>query len=379
MSSIPELIPEIELRLAICNSELGKLGHPRSTKASQLDCMVALASKFEKLSTYALDGRYEKLPEDPELKVRKIVHEALERFTHELDGYTWCAGGYFGDSRENGVELDTLEEELWEDQILDDSRFSEIGEVIRQNRGKEPPGEVNPCVMGILWNRRTQGWEDFAVKLIDELVRSIGVAVGGIFKNICPDEELRNNTRQWLSEHLDSIYASARAELEKIVSDENNGFLWTNQDRLSLIHKFANERIRSMSDRLWEPYVTANRDASRLSLERKIKAWIGKRSNISAIFKTYDLILSYYLVALNRFIDNIGHQVVERHLLGPTSPLRIFQPEYIVRTLQEDDELLRKIAGENENKVAERAALNAEKVSLEKALSTARTYGYGLN
>jgi len=89
--------------------------------------------------------------------------------------------------------------------------------------------------------------------------------------------------------------------------------------------------------------------------------------------------LSYYLVALNRFIDNIGHQVVERHLLGPTSPLRIFQPEYVVRTLQEDDELLRKIAGENENKVAERAALNVEKFSLEKALSTARTYGYGLN
>jgi hypothetical protein len=44
--------------------------------------------------------------------------------------------------------------------------------------------------------------------------------------------------------------------------------------------------------------------------------------------------------------------------------------------LQEDDAQLQKLAGENENKVAERLVLMAEKASLEKALSTARNFGF---
>jgi hypothetical protein len=109
---------------------------------------------------------------------------------------------------------------------------------------------------------------------------------------------------------------------------------------------------------------------------KKVNLWLAANSHIVAIFDTHDGLASYYEISMYRFIDNVGHQVIERHLLGPTSPLRIFTPGYVVETLQEDHALLNTIAAEKESKLAERAALVAEENSLKVALEAAREYGY---
>lgn len=142
------------------------------------------------------------------------------------------------------------------------------------------------------------------------------------------------------------------------------------------------EHIQKSSDAHFEHLVSQlvtlvqGESHDRRSISKNVKIWLGKRKDISAVFDTYDRLAAYYSVAMHRFIDNFGHQVIERHLLGPNSPLCILQPSYVVRMLQEDDETLQRLAGENRDKMAERTALDSEKVSLENALSTARNYGF---
>jgi hypothetical protein len=367
-NSIPELVPEIKQQLEKCKSKLDQYGRPRDSKAAQLDCMVNLASEYHKLSIYALDGHYDKLPKKSEVKVRKIIQDSLERFQKKM------LERFLRDFPSETFELTSRIDVDWHSEILDDQNYREIYDVINDNRGKESPGEVNPCVLGILWEERTKDWTEAANNVTDELIRSISIAVGSIFNTVCLDEDLRQKTQQWLSESLVRVSQSAEKELTRLLSDERNGLIWTlNPRRTNRIHKLSQKRIAHMIDQLIRFEFAGTAEDK---VEGAIKLWLGRRKDISAVFDTYDRLASYYEIAMYRFIDNFGHQVVERHLLGPESPLRIFEPGHVVRTLQEDGVLLQKLAGENEIKIAERAALSAEKVSLERALTKAREYGF---
>lgn len=369
--SIPALIPEVEEQLEICKSKLGQLGLPRSSPSEQLSCMVRLASEFSKLSTYALDGQYDRLPEGPEVKIRKIVHDALENFR---DNMRQDYENAFGMEAACTFKLKSTDSAIWCADILEDDLFREIQAVINDNRGKESPGEVNPCVLRLLWSRKTASWIRRASKAVNDLIRCISAAVERFFEGVCREEDLRKNTQRWLKVHLQSVSKYAREELERIVADERNGLVWTlNPQRLSRMRKINQQRIDKMTQDLLE-FSSDPENVQRWS--KTVNLWLAANSHIVAIFDTHDRLASYYEISMYRFIDNVGHQVIERHLLGPTSPLRIFTPEYVVETLQEDHALLNTIAGEKESKLAERAALVAEENSLKVALEAAREYGY---
>ena len=79
---------------------------------------------------------------------------------------------------------------------------------------------------------------------------------------------------------------------------------------------------------------------------------------------------------MDRFVDTIGIQVVERHLLGASGPLGILQPEHVYKVLSEDKGLLKHLAGESETKERQREELKKEQKALTDALSEAQTYGY---
>jgi len=368
--SIPALIPEVEQQLCICRSKLAGLGLPRSSASEQLSCIVRLASEFSKLSTYALDGQYDRLPEEPQAKIRKIVHDAVEDFRDKMrQDYD-----DFFRSKECSFKLKSLHAADWGDDILEGSLYQEIEAVIDNNRGKESPGEVNPCVLRILWGRKTASGVDRSTKAIDKVVFAIRAAVILFFETVCEDEDLRKNTQRWLKIHLQSVAKSARLELTRIAADERNGLVWTlNPQWLSRIREFNQRRIDDMTKNLVD---LSGNPENRHQWSTKVNLWLAANSDVVAIFDTHDRLASYYEISMYRYIDNVGHQVIERHLLGPTSPLRIFTPQYVVETLQEDHALLNTIAGEKESKLAERAALVAEENSLKVALEAAREYGY---
>jgi hypothetical protein len=370
--SIPSLVPEIRERIADCKSQLDQLGQARNTEQDQLTCMIKLATDFSRLSADALSGHYETLPDDQNAKVRKIYQDAMDELQKQMRQD-------YDDLFRSDPPQDALQcsdETQWKDDILENDLFGNVYDVIRLNRGKEFSDKVNnPCVLSILWSEKTGSWQMKATETIDEFLISIREAMNIFFEKACSDGDLRRNVKRWLAPQLEHAIQRARDELERIISDEAT-VMWTvNPRRSKRVKEIHDRRIRIMASDLADPSEPQGRDATR-AIENKINRWLRNNGDIAAVFDTLDELIGYYEIAMDRFTDNVGLQVLERHLLGPSGPLRAFTPQYVVRELGNNKELLESVAGEEASKQQQRESLNRDIENLEKMLQAAENYGF---
>jgi len=68
-----------------------------------------------------------------------------------------------------------------------------------------------------------------------------------------------------------------------------------------------------------------------VSADVLVNSLIYQNPELIGVLNTHDSLAAYYDVALYRFIDNFALQVVERHLLGPRGPLRLFNSDYVAQ------------------------------------------------
>ncbi len=90
---LPKQKVEVEKRLTDCRRKLESMGPPRDNSASQRECLVKLASHFERIVRDALDGRYEgstMFSEKAELKLATEIRALNEGFSELMwqDGHT---------------------------------------------------------------------------------------------------------------------------------------------------------------------------------------------------------------------------------------------------------------------------------------------------
>jgi hypothetical protein len=239
-NSIPELMPEIKARLAICEERLAQLSTPRGLKEGQLDCMVQLVTKFSRLSADALDGFYHKSPDKENAKLRKNVRSRLEKFMDEMHLV------YFA----NLLQLDasiltSLDDNTWRQYILNIDSLQEIHQVIRSNRGREFADEINPNVKQVLWKGRTSKWETKASSLLEAVGLQIHETMKVLMEVATPEEELQNNNLKWLASHLPTATDSA-IEVDKLLTDEE--YLWT----LVPTYKTIKETCTASSSKKWQ-------------------------------------------------------------------------------------------------------------------------------
>lgn len=367
-NSIPELIPEIKEQLSSCEKSLAQLGKPRGSPSEQLECMVALASNFSRLAEDALDGYYHNLPNHKSAKLRKIVQDNLEEFRDSMrDSYLAALPGL------SSTIPSSPDDDTWRSSILGNRNLKYIAKVIQDNRGREFSDEVNQNVMSVLWLNETKNWKLKASDLIENLGSGIMKTMKLLVEEATAEQELQSNTVDWLSSYLPPTTASATNELSKVLSDEARP--WTLMPAYStLIGTLYNKYISRMAKRL--AALDHDTQTPLTTWENKIKLWLANNKDVDAVLNTYVRLKAYYEVAMARFIDSVALQVIERHLLGPSSPLRMLTPSYVVKMANDEPELLKSIAGENEDKAAERAATTAEITSLKAALATARSYGF---
>ncbi|TGO47263.1 hypothetical protein BCON_0286g00060 [Botryotinia convoluta] len=365
--SIPELIPEIADRLKSVERRIEALGPPRITPESQLNCLVNLATKYSLHAGDAIDGHNDRLPvNSPEVKIRKIVRDTLDEFR---DGMTEVYDQRFN-SKVLGFSLESVDERTWERAVLRNKYFNEISRCIEANRGKEMADEVNGAVIRSLWSEITPVWRDQTKALIESLVNAIWISVGCLLHAICEEESLLVNVQNLLEEDKTAVHDDAMHELDKLLNDEKSGLIVTlNKWNVYQLSDMREGRFKLMTARLDE---IQRRDKD--IVKTQVKSWFGHNAKIDAIFMTHDKLASYYQIGMVRFVDNVCHQVCERHLLGGKSPLRTLGPDMITKKIQGDEEALRKIAGETAPQLAERARLQKDQESLKRAMEKAKQY-----
>lgn len=209
-----------------------------------------------------------------------------------------------------------------------------------------------------------------AFDLMEDLRGSISDTLKVLVENATEEQDLQTSTANWLNSKMPAAIAAASDELSKVVSDEAHP--WTLRPQYS-----------NLQGTLYNRYINyIGKDLARLDdrstpvqWENKIIFWLAQNKDVDTVLETYVRLKAYHEVAMERFVDNVALQVVERHLLGPSSPLRIFTPSYIVKVAEEDPELLKSIAGENEDKTERREDITTEIDSLREALESARRFG----
>lgn len=85
----------------------------------------------------------------------------------------------------------------------------------------------------------------------------------------------------------------------------------------------------------------------------------------------YDILQSYYQVALKRFADNLRMQAADWFLIsGPDTPLTLFSPAFVADLSEEQ---LKRAAEEDRQVRSQRDALEKEEHDLEEAKKIIRT------
>jgi hypothetical protein len=132
---LPKQRAEVEQRLADCYKSLESMGPPRDSPASQRECLVKLAARFERIVRDALDGRYDGHPifsGNPKLKLATKVMDLNEGFTDLMwkKGHTW---EFMGESNEYDLD-NLLEYEIRSNTVLASiSSTPELQQVICDN------------------------------------------------------------------------------------------------------------------------------------------------------------------------------------------------------------------------------------------------------
>jgi hypothetical protein len=152
--------------------------------------------------------------------------------------------------------------------------------------------------------------------------------------------------------------------LRKLLEDERGGTLQT------VNHYLAETLAKIRYDRVVQRVKDAGyEEGYGYEMNFETIAMVKDTSNDdSAVYDIHEIVKSYYKVAMKRFLDNVIIQVVERHVLGPNKPLRLFSSDFMDDL---EDEQVKFIAAESSSTSMARSDLTTKLERLQKALDIA--------
>jgi hypothetical protein len=372
---MPGVLSEIQGKLEICLGEIEKLGEPRTTNQAQYTLVNRVATRYSMMAESALNGHYEDLSDD-KLFARKQIRDVLAAFQHDMDksGLQVLFRTGAADAALVDASLDHSE---WRTKFKTTQTYSWISTAIESYRAKEEVGEVNPEVKTHLWKQQTVKWKKISSLALEKAERTIESVNATLFEKACPDSGLRLRLKAWLQEEFQRASSDAKNELDQLLMNEREAHLLTlNPMKAERKKSYYDARVKAITERyaIIKPETAKNHDAqgvwlNPLSTFDIISALISADAELFGILNTHDSLAAYYDVALYRFIDNFALQVVERHLLGPRGPLRLFNSDYVTAKLYGEGNAKELDALANEEPVIaqKRMEFEAEKMSLEES------------
>lgn len=358
----PSLVQEINTLMERCSKDLENLGPRRESSDEQRRMLIEIATEFQSSAKNSLMGFYEMdCLTQKSLRVRMHIQNLNEEFSDKVwrFGHTKSFNGKPSIPHEAGnVPLDPEEEAL--------SIYDWIKDAYRQSRGAELPGMVNPGVVQLLFKMQTTKWEKLAANHIARVKQHVEQFNIDLLRQKCPDDSLRQKIWMRLRPMFAAVYKRADEELRAILEDERGGIL------LTYNHYYAANLDNSRKQRILSVIkVTTGTDAD-IQPDAVVARSTYSSNEDQAVNEIHDVLQAFYKVARKRFVDCVALQVIERHFLGPSGPIRSFSPTFVGSLSPEE---LRAIAGEEQTIIEKRKNLTAKLERLQGAQEIANS-GY---
>jgi hypothetical protein len=337
------------------NTRIQSMGFPREKPRDQRVYLSEIQTTYEAEVERSLNGDY-RFVDNPNHPSRLRYHvktfndEFESAIQHNAIKYHWQVNDQ--DDEADGIGILNWINNTWD-----------------AHRGSEPRHDAPRSLKKELVKQQTESWETKTNFYIQQVEDAIKACNDDLFKFACGNDDLRLRIREKLAAREMKAFEDAKAELQNILRDRDYIDSWNPQLEF-FIDECQYPRIeRQVKLQLAEQKKAAATEAkpSEASPDQ-VSARALFYSNNKKVYEVHDWLYAYWKVAYPRFVDNVIIQVVERHLLGPNGPLRLFNRNWIFDL---DDDELDELVGENEVTRAERKELKERLAGLKNALEKA--------
>ncbi|EED18923.1 dynamin family GTPase, putative [Talaromyces stipitatus ATCC 10500] len=376
--SMPKIIGEIRDNLRNCEAELEKLGEVRDSTAAQRYYAFQFCTELQKLADSALRARYQDIPSDnPSIMLRFRVNQRLERFQRDItDPEKIELGLQFIpiDRALNVLSDQSLDPENWVESISKSESANIYQKIYNESKvcqGSNLPGTISPEVEEKIFRKQSAHWRDIAFDLVNDIKALVEECHDVFLRTAIPDSRTRGEVMAMISKAQEAWNAEVDAALGELIDDQQKRPLMTFQPYLL-------REYQRFDRHLWRQVEQSRRNAKARrtpgqseadGIEDRVGSDDGRAQmslELSQIFHVRKRLEVYYEIAMNRFVDNVAMQVVERHVLGPNCPLLTVSTKLLANLSDED---LHRIAGEDESVTRLRARLNKDRSSYKQALA----------
>lgn len=362
----PTIEKEIENKLGICKTRLSKFGDSRDTSQAQFVYTNRIATAYAMKVRSGLDGYYNNLSNEA-IFIRRHIIILLEGFGSSLQLKGTLKPFRTSEDDCNTIKGKTRHE--WTNTFLKDETYAWIGKMVESYRASTDSRRTNPEIEGRLWQAQITHWGIVAHDILVSIQKKVEELNKAIFAEVCPNPLICEKLMSWLGEDYLKSNNDSKAELCQILHDEKQTKLISLQtSKSTLKHQFRQNRLQKIADKTThglEKELFSHGDPIEPGL---IQSILYENAELAGILDLHDSLKAYYHIAIGRFLDNFAIQVVERHLLGPKGPFRIFDSDYVSKKLYGETELLKSLVGDRTQNVRERHELVNEIKSLEDSL-----------
>ncbi|KAH6680847.1 P-loop containing nucleoside triphosphate hydrolase protein [Halenospora varia] len=337
------------------NSKIQSMGYPREKPRDQRVYLSGIQTIYETEVDRSLNGDY-RFVDNPNHPSRLRYH--VKRFNNGF---------------ESAIQLNAIKYN-WQENDQDDEAdgigiLNWINNTWDAHSGSEPRHDAPRSLKKELVKQQTESWEAKTKFYIQQVEDAIKACNNDLFMFACKDDALRLKIREKLEAREMKAFKDAKAELNNILKDRDYIDSWNPQLGI-FIAQCQHPRIKrqvqlQLAQQQKGPATEANSPEASLDL---VSAREQFYVNNKRVYEVHDWLFAYWKVAYPRFVDNVIIQVVERHLLGPNGPLRLFDRNWIFDL---EDEELEELVGENEETRAARKELKERLDGLKNALEKA--------
>ncbi|EXJ71691.1 uncharacterized protein A1O5_05499 [Cladophialophora psammophila CBS 110553] len=377
---LPQLLCDVESGIAHCQHRLEELGQPRHTVALQRKHLHDARKKFSDLVKDSVNGDYS----DPffhdsreevgyKRRLRAVVQNVMQEFTEEMR-----LRGHTVRLVDNKSDLQALKQHTYTEIRTREEFLEYVNIRMKINRGTELPGIFNPGVIGELFRRQSERWEEIIHRAREKMLRATEETI---------DHALGHVTDPRTAQAIQLYLVQPRMdEIRKGLYEKTNEVLRPHQeDRpMTLNHSFIKDlqkRRRQETRRLMAEKLANFFDKDPegeggsgpvYSGEFNMRALLDSlvtQTEIDfdrfACLEATNAMEAYYKVALKTIIDAFNMYAVEGTLLKQLPDLL---PREVVEQLDEDT--LANVAAESAECIADRVEHEQKRSTLQQSLKT---------
>ncbi|KAL8725643.1 MAG: hypothetical protein Q9166_007220 [cf. Caloplaca sp. 2 TL-2023] len=221
--------------------------------------------------------------------------------------------------------------------------YTWIREEIKNCRGIELQGTLNPDVLPALFHRQIASWRDISTSHFQSVTKTTMGSLEQAANAVCSEENTRRKIRSLIQETNKVAESRGLLQIRQRVDDIVSRHLQTQNPYFERNIRGARlARFKAALDRYRSRTPSAIRQDGNASGEDRQHQIVLDLRDAESLFdeihisnaqnledEIHDTLRSYYKLALQDFIEFVTQQVVESYLNDPNGPVLFFNPTYI--------------------------------------------------